>query len=257
MNSAAAGSISLAVLFVFLPVTNSLDPKEEGLSDVRTKNESINNAESHNSSAKVSNPDTTAEVILTTSPTPPGLNKQDPVKKPVSKKDLDFDTNLEGNSQAFRDEDGSQGKNLKDAGSISFVVVFSAGLIFVVGMFLWKKAKMSRWRSPASFQYSELNSNTFEEDLSQPLRSNGEPSLLLGHDSSDDDLLNPGEEVSLGQGQGDTSLFLGHQPFGSFNSQEPTNVPTSSICKLGVSSQFPEGRIHSSLLDDSDEELLQ
>jgi len=151
-------------------------------------------------------------------------------------------------------------KPLDNSSSIIFVAIFVVGFIGVVAFYIWKRSTDSAWRVPATYQYSVLNSfeNDPEDELTDHLRVGDD--FIVGNDSSDDDVELLGQNSLTNHQVDGNSLLLS---FG--NGPNPTSVigtvtaPTqvNGVHPSMVPTQFPNGRISSAILDDSDEELLQ
>eukprot|EP00092_Neocalanus_flemingeri_P002488 GFUD01002664.1.p1 GENE.GFUD01002664.1~~GFUD01002664.1.p1 ORF type:complete len:258 (+),score=54.20 GFUD01002664.1:265-1038(+) len=144
--------------------------------------------------------------------------------------------------------------------TILFVAIFVIGFIGVVVFYIWKRSTDSTWRVPATYQYSVLNAfdNDPDDELTDHLRVGDD--FIVSNDSSDDDVELLGQNSLTNHQVEGSSLLLS---FG--NGPNPTSVigtvtrPTqvNGVHPSMAPSQFPNGRISSAILDDSDEELLQ
>jgi len=143
--------------------------------------------------------------------------------------------------------------------TVIFVAIFVVGFIGVVAFYIWKRSTDSTWRVPATYQYSVLNTfdNDPDDELTDHLRVGDD---FIVNDSSDDDVELLGQNSLINQQMDGSSLLLS---FG--NGPNPASVigtvttPTqvNGVHPSLTPAQFPNGRISSAILDDSDEELLQ
>jgi len=136
---------------------------------------------------------------------------------------------------------------------ISFVVISLTGVIL---FFVYKRATDARWRVPPTYQYSVLNGWAGEQEEEEvavlDIRAGDEWSTG-SRDSSDVDMLGADDPSTLDM----LSMENQNGPLvPGLGQTRRVSLPGDGMGGPGALS-FVNGRVNSSILDDSDEDLLQ